>query len=298
MTNMLRILPQSLPTAQLHEHLLGAIAPRPICFASTLNAEGIPNLAPYSFFNVFSSNPPIAVFSSNRTIKDNRAKDTLANIEATGEVVINVVTHNMVRQMALCSINYPSSISEFAKAGFTPLPSELVKPFRVTESPVQLECRVRQIMPLGDSGGAGNLIICDIVLLHINPDILDEDGKIDPQKIDLVARMGRAFYCRASGDAIFKLFQSVEAIGIGFEQLPTSIRHSSILTGNDLAELAALTQLPTPNDYANLLAEQPQLRALLLPELSSENNLILHRLAKVWIADGKAANALTLLYYS
>ncbi|HRK26810.1 MAG TPA: flavin reductase [Chitinophagales bacterium] len=241
---MLTITPGAIPTADLHQYLLGAVAPRPICFASTISPEGIPNLAPYSFFNMFSSNPPIAVFSSNRRVGNNTTKDTLANVLATREVVINVVTYDIVRQMALCSIDYPPQISEFEKAGFTPLPSQLVKPFRVKESPVQMECKVTDIISLGEKPGAGNLVVCQVLLMHISETVLDEQQRIDPHKIDLMARMGRAFYCRASGNAIHHIYQPFNKIGIGFDQLPPTIRHSAVLTGNHLAQLAAFTQLP------------------------------------------------------
>ena len=247
---MLTITPGTISTSDLHQYLLGAVAPRPICFASTIDEDGHPNLAPYSFFNVFSSNPPIAVFSSNRRVGNNTTKDTLANVIATREVVINVVTYSIVRQMALCSIDYPHEVSEFEKAGFTPIASELVRPFRVQESPVQMECKVRDIISLGEGGGAGNLIVCEVLRMHINEAVLDEQQRIDPNKIDLMARMGRAYYCRASGNAIHQIYQPFDKIGIGFDQLPPNIRHSPILTGNHLAQLAAFTQLPTPDAIA------------------------------------------------
>lgn len=241
---MLKIDPQQIPTADLHQYLLGAVAPRPIAFVSTLSADGTPNLAPYSFFNAYSSCPPIVVFSSNRRVRDNTTKDTLANIAATGEVVINVVNHAIVYQMALASIEYPPSVSEFDKAGLTPLASERVRPYRVKESPVQMECAVRQVLPLGDKGGAGNLIICEIVCMHINPDILDTQGKIDPYKIDLMARMGGPYYCRVVPESVMDIRQPVERRGIGMDGLPEAIRHSDILTGNDLARLATVVALP------------------------------------------------------
>lgn len=251
---MLTITPGTISTSDLHQYLLGAVAPRPICFASTIDLEGNPNLAPYSFFNVFSSNPPIAVFSSNRRVGNNTTKDTLANVIATREVVINVVTYSIARQMALCSIDYPHEVSEFEKAGFTPIASELVRPFRVQESPVQMECKVRDIISLGEGGGAGNLIVCEVLRMHINEAVLDEQQRIDPDKIDLMARMGRAYYCRASGNAIHQIYQPFDKIGIGFDQLPPQIRHSRILTGNHLAQLAAFTQLPTPDAIASAAA--------------------------------------------
>lgn len=259
---MLTIDPGAIPTAQLHQYLVGAVAPRPIAFVSTVDAGGVPNLAPYSFFNVFSSNPPLCVFSSNRREVNNTTKDTLHNIEATRECVINMVSYPIVRQMALCSINYPPHVNEFEKSGLTPLASELVRPFRVQESPVQMECKVRDIITLGDQGGAGHLILCDIVRLHIQEAILDEKGRIDPHKIDLMARMGGAYYARVSGEAVYTLFQDMAQIGIGFDQLPPSARKSAILTGNDLGHLASLTAPPSPEDIG-ALRQSPEALELL-----------------------------------
>ncbi len=228
----------------LHQYLVGSIAPRPIAFVSTISADGIPNLAPYSFFNVFSSNPPILVFSSNRRVRGNSTKDTLENAMSTREVVINVVNYAIVQQMALASIDYPEEVSEFDKSGLTPIPSDLVKPFRVKESPVQMECRVQDIIVLGTEGGAGHLILCDLLRMHIQEDILDENGRIDPHKADLMGRMGRAFYCRASGPSVFPLVRPFDLLSLGFDGLPTHIRTSPILTGNELAMLAGVTELP------------------------------------------------------
>ncbi|MCK6692919.1 MAG: flavin reductase family protein [Thermoanaerobaculia bacterium] len=276
---MLTIDPTQISTKDLHQYILGAVAPRPIAFASTLSADGVPNLAPYSFFNAFSSNPPILIFSSNRRVSNNTTKDTLKNVEDTGEVVINVVSHPIVRQMALCSVEYDASVNEFEKAGFTPLPSERVKPFRVAESPVQMECKVEQILPLGEKGGAGNLIICRIVLMHIDERVLSETGRIDPHKIDLVARMGRFFYTRASGPAIFEIQQTVTAIGVGFDALPPGLRHSTVLTGNDLGHIAALTVLP-PKEEVLALATDERVKAALMQE---DKRTALHRLAQALI---------------
>lgn len=256
---MLSIDPAQIATKDLHQYILGAVAPRPIAFASTMSTDGVPNLAPYSFFNAFSSNPPLLIFSSNRRVANNTTKDTLKNVEDTGEVVINVVSYNISRQMALTSIEYGPEVDEFKKAGFTPIPSERIKPFRVAESPVQMECVVEKIMPLGEDGGAGNLIFCRIVLMHIAEEILTPTGRIDPHKIDLMGRMGRFYYARASGDAVVEIVQEVTSIGIGFDGLPDSIRHSTVLTGNDLGQLASLTALPSPADALGLLGDDPQL---------------------------------------
>ncbi len=283
---MLSINPSETPQADLHQYLLGAVSPRPICFASTISKDGVPNLAPYSFFNVFSSNPPVAVFSSNRRGVDNTTKDTLANVLEQGEVVINVVTHDIVHQMTVTSINYPSDTSEFEKAGLTPLPSDLVQPFRVAESPVQMECKVRDVISLGETPGAGNLILCDIIRLHINEAILGDDGKIDPHKIDLMGRMGRAFYCRASGAAISKIFQPVTAIGIGADQLPEAVRNSEVLTGNDIGKLAALTKLPSMKEVLSLKDINEEIR---------QDPIKKHQKAKELIANGEVEKALALL---
>jgi flavin reductase (DIM6/NTAB) family NADH-FMN oxidoreductase RutF len=236
--------PKNFPIPDLHQILVSAVAPRPIAFVSTVDAHGSVNLAPYSFFNVFSSNPPIAVFSSNRRVGDHSTKDTLHNVEQTKECVINVVSYDIVRQMAITSIDYERDINEFDKSGLTPIASDLVAPPRVGESKVSMECRVNDILPLGDKGGAGHLIICEIIRIHLQDAILDEDGRIDPDKIDLVGRLGRAFYTRAQGDAVFKLFQPFHIKGVGFDQLPESIVRSTVLTGNEIAEIAALAALP------------------------------------------------------
>ena len=273
---MLTIDPSQIPTKDLHQYILGAVAPRPIAFASTISQDGVPNLAPYSFFNAFSSNPPILIFSSNRRVANNTTKDTLKNVEDTGEVVINVVSHAIVRQMALCSVEYESGVNEFVKAGFTPLPSEQVRPFRVAESPVQMECKVEQILPLGEKGGAGNLIICRIVLMHIDERVLTESGRIDPHKIDLVARMGRFFYARASGSAIFEVAQTVTVIGVGFDALPDGLRHSTVLTGNDLGQIAALPALPSREDILGIATDE-RVKAVLAQDKTRE---AIHRLAK------------------
>lgn len=241
---MRTIIPSELSTPDLHQILLGAVSPRPIAFVSTLSEDGTPNLAPYSFFNVFSSNPPTLIFSSNRRVRGNTTKDTFNNILLSREAVVNVVSHSIVYQMALASVEYDANINEFEKAGLTPVPSDLVKPFRVKESPVQFECTVKDIITLGEGGGAGNLVLCNIERIHLNENILDENDRIDPHKIDLMGRMGRAFYCRASGPNVYPILQPVDKMGIGVDQLPDVIRLSRFLSGNDLARLAAVTAIP------------------------------------------------------
>lgn len=268
--------PSDLPTPMLHQYLVGAVAPRPIAFVSTLDENGNPNLAPYSFFNVFSSNPPIMVFSSNRRVSDNTTKDTLHNVEKTGEAVINVVSHSIVRQMAVASVEFDSSVSEFEKSGLTPIPSDIVKPARVKESPVQFECKVKEILPLGENGGAGHLIICEIVKLHISEAILDENAQIDPQKIDLVGRMGRAFYARANGDAVLKIFQPVDKLVVGYDNLPDYIKSSTVLTGNNLGQLAGMFEMPKMEDAKPLL----ELREIQKLRFAEDKFHALHQLAK------------------
>jgi len=238
------IIPGEIKTGLLHSYLLGAIAPRPICFASTIDAYGNPNLSPFSFFNVFGSNPTTLIFSPSRKVRDNTIKHTLENIYDTSEVVINVVNYAMVQQMSLSSCEYPKGVDEFVKAGFTKLASEKVKPYRLAESPVQLECKVRQVIETGTEGGAGNLVICEVLVMHINDAVLDEQQRIDPHKIDLVARMGFDYYCRASGAAVFEVAKPNTQLGIGIDQLPHSIRNSTTLTGNHLGILANVTELP------------------------------------------------------
>ncbi len=281
---MLTIDPTQIPTKDLHQYILGAVAPRPIAFASTISLAGLPNLAPYSFFNAFSSHPPILIFSSNRRVSNNTTKDTLRNVEDTGEVVINVVPHRIVRQMALASIEYGPEVSEFEKAGFTPLPSERVRPFRVAESPVQMECKVQQILPLGEKGGAGNLVICQIVLMHIAEEVLTEKGRIDPHKIDLMGRMGRFYYVRASGAAVQEIVQEVTSIGLGFDGLPIGIRHSKVLTGNHLGQLASLPALPLVADALTLAATDQRVQKILATANAHEE---LHQYAREALDDNQ-----------
>lgn len=240
--------PKQIPTAQLHGYLLGSVAPRPICFASTIDEDGHANLSPFSFFNVFGSNPVTLIFSPARRVRDNTIKHTLQNCIEQKEVVISVVNYAMVQQMSLASCEYPQGVSEFEKAGFTPLPATQVKPFLVKESPVNMECRVRQVIETGQEGGAGNLIICDMVAMHIQDSVLNEKNQIDPHKIDLVARMGGDFYCRASGDAVFVVPKPNTNLGIGMDALPEYIRTSDLLSGNDLAMLANVSAIPVRDD--------------------------------------------------
>jgi flavin reductase (DIM6/NTAB) family NADH-FMN oxidoreductase RutF len=247
-TTMLTIDPSTLPVSTFHQYLLGAVGPRPIAFASTIDAAGNSNLAPFSFFNVFSANPPILIFSPARAGRTNTTKDTYNNIKNIPEVVINVVTHSIVHQMSLASSPYPAGISEFEKAGFTPIKSDTIRPMRVAESPVQFECNVNQVIELGTEGGAGNLIICEVLKMHIDEAILDEKGNIDQQKIDLVSRMGGNWYCRADKTSMFEIEKPLTTIGIGFDAIPADIKASSVLSGNDLGQLAGVEELPNETD--------------------------------------------------
>ncbi len=251
--DMKTIIPGSLPTPIFHSYLLAAVAPRPIAFASTLDKDGNPNLAPFSFFNVFGSNPPTLIFSPARRVRDNSIKHTLENVQQVKEVVINVVNYDMVQQMSLASTEYPKGVNEFIKAGFTPIPSEKIKPFRVKESPVQFECVVKDIVYTGEEGGAGNLIICEVLLMHIHEDILNEQGKIDQHKIDLVGRLGDDWYVRASGQALFEVEKPLASLGIGVDALPESIRLSSVLTGNDLGMLGNQKELPSKEEAISFI---------------------------------------------
>ncbi|HRI00131.1 MAG TPA: flavin reductase [Saprospiraceae bacterium] len=238
------ILPQSLATAELHQYLLGSVSPRPIAFVSTIDENGNTNLAPYSFFNAFSSNPPILVFSSNRRVEGNTTKDTLSNILKTKQCVINVVNYSIVRQMMVCSVDFPHDQSEFDFSGLTKADASQVKAPLVSESPVNLECEVTDVVTLGDQGGAGHLIICKVLCLHISQTVLDDQNRIDPHKIDLMGRMGRAFYVRASGPNVMALPQSQQLPIIGYQNLPKHILQSEILKANDLGYLAGMKSWP------------------------------------------------------
>lgn len=283
---MYSIKPYDLPIPQRHQLIIGAVGPRPICWASTVDTEGNLNLAPYSFFNAFSANPPVLVFSSNRRGRDNTTKDTLHNIEATKEVVINVVPYRLVNQMTISSTDYSADVNEFEKAGVTPLASDEVKPFRVKESPVQFECKVKDIVKLGNEGGAGNLFICEIVKMHFNERILDEDKTINPFKLDLVARMGKSYYCRANEASIFEIDNPFPKQNIGFDKLPLTILNSPVLTGNQLGKLAMETEIP------NSEAVQTFMQKNALFHLSEDER---HRLASKLIEDQKVQDAFKVL---
>lgn len=244
--------PKDLSTGKLHGYLLSAVAPRPIAFASTMDADGNPNLSPFSFFNVFSANPPVLIFSPARRVRNNSVKHTLENVEATMEVVINVVNYDLVHQASLSSTEYEKGINEFEKAGLTMLDSDIVKPFRVAESPIQFECKVNEVIKLGTEGGAGNLIICEVVKFHISNEILDDNEMIDQEKLDLVARAGGDYYSRAK-NGFFKVPKPLRTIGIGIDAMPEAIKSSMIFTGNDLGMLGNIEKLPTEEAIADFI---------------------------------------------
>ena len=296
---MLSIDPKELTVQRLHQLLLGAIGPRPIAFASTLDAQGNANLAPFSFFNVFSANPPILVFSPARSGRTGQSKDTYNNAKAIPEVVINVVNYNMVHQMSLASSPYAPGVDEFVKAGFTPLASHKVAPFRVAEAPVQFECKVQQIIELGQEGGAGNLIICEVLQMHIHESLLNEHGLIDQHKIDLVARMGADWYCRANTASMFEIKKPISTCGIGYDALPPDIKNSQVLSANDLGQLAGIEELPNEtdvNEYKLL-----ELSSLFLDLEANANALetALHQRAKELLSENQLEEAwLTLLSFN
>ncbi|MGJ5642673.1 flavin reductase family protein [Formosa sp. S-31] len=284
---MISFQPKELSTAKLHGYLLSAVAPRPIAFASTVDESGQPNLSPFSFFNVFSANPPILVFSPARRVSNNTVKDTLVNVKATKEVVINIVNYDLVQQMSLSSTEYPKGVNEFEKAGLTMLKSDLVKPFRVGESPVQLECKVNQVIELGDQGGAGSLVICEVVKLHMASEILNEDNTINQEKLDVVARAGGSYYSRAKM-GFFQIPKPLSTLGIGVDALPEEIKNSMILTGNDLGMLANVESLPTEDEVKAFLKD----RAERYPSFKAVNTLrAKHILAQSFLSYGDVDSA-------
>lgn len=276
----------------LQSYLQHAIAPRPICFASTIDKAGQVNLSPFSFFNLFSTNPPICVFSPSRRVRDNTTKHTLENILEVPECVINVVSYSMVQQTSLSSVEYPKGINEFIKAGFTQIASDVVKPPRVAESPVQLECKVQQIIPLGQQAGAGNLVLAEIKRIHIKEEVLDEHGKIDQKKLDLVGRLGGNWYCRANQHSLFKVAKPVSNIGIGVDAIPSAIRNSHILSGNNLGQLGNVTSLPTDEEI-ELMKQHPEIHAILDATIGDikTREIQLHAKAKALLEAGEVISA-------
>lgn len=283
---MIRINPKEISPIKLQGYLQSSVGPRPIAFASTMDANRTPNLSPFSFFNVFSSNPPILVFSPARRVRDNTIKHTLINCEATREVVINVVNYDIVQQMSLSSTEYPDGVNEFLKSGLTMLPSEIVKPFRVAESPVQFECKVNDIISLGTEGGAGNLIICEVVQMHISEDILDSNGSIDQHKIDLVSRMGANWYSR-SNKGLFEIPKPLATMGIGVDQIPDFIKESPVFDGNDLGMLGNVESLPTIEEINIFVQQNIQVKGV----LSSADEMKVHQKAKEYLTIQDAMSA-------
>jgi len=247
---MKTIQPKDLSTPELQALLQGAVAPRPIAFVSSINGAGAVNLSPFSFFNLFSANPPILVFSPSRRVRDKSAKHTLENVLEVPEVVIHVVGHSLVEQMSLASTEYGKGVNEFVKAGLTEVPSNLVSPPRVKEAPLAFECRVNQVISLGEEGGAGNLVICEVLQIHLNERILDASGVIAPLKLDPVARLGGNWYTKITAESLFQIPKPLTTLGIGVDQIPEEIRFSPVLTGNNLGRLGNVEQLPSPEELA------------------------------------------------
>ncbi len=283
--------PAELKVMELQGLLQGAIAPRPICFASTIDKEGNVNLSPFSFFNMFSTKPPILIFSPARRGRDNTTKHTLENVLEVPEVCINVVTYEMVQQTSLASTEYPKGTNEFLKAGLTEEPSLTIKPPRVKESPVQLECVVNQIISLGNEGGSGNLVICEIKLFHVNVDVLNAVGKIDQEKIDLVARLGGDWYARAHGNALFEVPKPLTTLGMGVDILPEEIRHSHILTGNDLGMLGNTELVPDYESIEVYIRMHKELRDILQSKKDHDLQIALHTLAHELLLKNEVASA-------
>ena len=256
--------PKNCSIPQLQRLLSSSVAPRPIALASTISSGGQPNLSPFSFFNVFSTNPPILIFSPARRVRDNSTKHTLQNVEQVKEVVINVVSYDIIQQMSLSSTEYEKNINEFKKAGLKMLKSDLVKPFRVAESPVQMECKVNDIIPLGTQNGAGNLVICQVLKIHICDRVLNDSNEIDQEKLDLVARGGGSYYIRAR-EGFLEIPKPLRSKGIGVDMLPGHIQNSSILTGNDLGILGNIEEIPSLKIVAEFWAksEQKELKNIL-----------------------------------
>lgn len=283
---MISIEPKDVSPAKLQGYLQSAVAPRPIAFASTMSKSGKPNLSPFSFFNVFSSNPPILIFSPARRVRDNTIKHTLINAEVTREVVINVVNYDIVQQASLSSTEYGDGVNEFLKAGLTQIPSDIVKPYRVKESPVQFECKVNEIIALGDNGGAGNLIICEVLKIHIDEKVLDENGMIDQHKIDLVSRLGGNWYSR-SNQGLFEVQKPLTTLGIGVDAIPDYIKESPVFDGNDLGMLGNIETLPTSEEVSIFVKENFAVKGI----LSGDDVIKQHQKAKEYLRNEEVLSA-------
>jgi len=292
---MLKIDPNNTPIPKLHHLLLGSVAPRPIAFASTIDKDGNPNLSPFSFFNAFGVNPTTLIFSPSRRGRDNTTKHTYDNIKEIPEVVINTVNYNLVQQASLSSTEYPEGVNEFLKSGLTAVASETIRPFRVKESPVQFECKVREVIETGNEGGAGNLVICEILMMHVDENILDLSGNIDPNKIDLVGRLGGDYYCRTSGNSIFTVEKPLQRLGIGIDRLPDKIKFSKYLSGNDLGMLGNIESLPDKKqikDICNSIDFKTKLEEISQLGNTKKN---LHLFAKELLGTGSIFEALCIL---
>jgi flavin reductase (DIM6/NTAB) family NADH-FMN oxidoreductase RutF len=289
---MITLKPSDLKPIDLQNYLQHAVAPRPICFASTIDKIGNVNLSPFSFFNLFSTNPPICVFSPSRRVRDNTTKHTLQNILEVPECVINIVNYSMVQQTSLASVEYPKGVNEFIKAGFTQVKSDYVSPPRVAESPVQFECIVQQVIPLGQEGGAGNLVLAEIKLIHIKEEVLDEKGRIDQKKMDHVARLGGNWYCRVTENNLFKVAKPVSTIGIGVDALPSAIRNSHILSGNNLGQLGNVETLPSDEEVEKM-KQDTEVKAILDATIgdTKTRETELHAKAKLLLAEGDVSSA-------
>ena len=290
---MISIDPKEVSPVKLQGYLQGAVGPRPIALASTLDENGNPNLSPFSFFNVFSSNPPILVFSPARRVRNNTIKHTLINVQQTREVVISVVNYDIVQQVSLASTEYADGVNEFIKSGLTPIKSDVVKPFRVAESPVQFECVVKDIIALGDGGGAGNLVICEVVRVHVSEAVLDENGAIDQHKIDLVSRMGGNWYSRAN-KGLFEVPKPLVTLGIGVDAIPDFIKQSGVFSGNDLGMLGNVEVLPTQDEITNFVNQSFEAKAV----LSGDDIQKVHLKAKDFLAKEQVVEAWMLLLAS
>ncbi len=269
--------PKEATTREVYLNMVSTVAPRPIAFASTVDKEGKNNLAPYSFFNVFGPNPPIAVFSPVRRGSDGTVKDTYRNLQEIEEVVINVVTYDIVHQSNVCSTEYPYGVDEFEKSGLTPVESEKIRPPRVKESPVNFECKVNDIIVTGEEGGAGNLVIAEIVLMHLEDRLFDEEGYVDPDEIRLVGRMGGYYYSKAFDDSVFQVVRPRKKLGIGVHQMPDEVRYSEVLSGNDLGRLATIQELPEDEAVEEYINHDPKL-ATLLHENGSDTQQLTYKL--------------------
>ncbi|WP_108867600.1 flavin reductase family protein [Aquimarina aquimarini] len=275
---MITIDPLQVTTGKLHGLMLGAIGPRPIAFASTVDDNGTANLSPFSFFNVFSANPPILIFSPARRVRNNTTKHTLDNAISTKEVVINIVNYDIVQQMSLSSTEYPEGVNEFVKSGLTMVPSEKVKAYRVGEAPVQFECKVNEVVPMGQEGGAGNLVICEVLLMHINEDVMDDNNKIDQHKIDLVARMGGNWYTRANM-GMFEVPKPLSTMGIGVDVLPEEVKTSTVFTGNDLGKLGNVEVIPEKTKALEFVNNHMDIKS----KIQQANLIEIHKFAKQYL---------------